>query len=1061
MAEVTSLGIGTYGNMSSAGEMINKANSAANLAYGRKNNAKIAKFYENVYTLVQSMATDDKLNLLGEYGDTGKLNRSHSNLNDVLTETIIINLPAAELEMLVRDVKVREQELKKDLKNINNRANAGLKKARTSFNSNSFEEIYEKVKNSRNTYAYNRHARKHMKDFKVPRKMKTVYTNLRKEVLDLLKNFYDKIDVASIAAEMGIDIDGMTDKEVHNAIINKTLLYVDLIVGKSKKNVNYGGAIIDRKVYDEKILQYTSYAWITGKPGMSIKEILAKREEAKAAKRQMEMRIRITGSPKRFNKRFSLFNIVRTTRLKASLQKGGKGGLKNPDLVLDFDAASNRYEIKNITELYKLCAEYGISYGKNESPESLAVRIDREYTKRKKKFQALYRSRTSGISDGLRKKFSLFRRIDNARDVGKGKGKGLTNSDIEVMPNGWKKEIQRLIDSNAIYLDKPKKEGEEGEYRFTISNDVVPKIGRKTNLFHRIITYAKYGRRNSGRRLEMLDDLDAVRDSLFKDYNKDHSKDHDKYVEDKKAEESAKKEKDDYKKLIGGTFGSLFSEVPTVLTASRSDIKTINTDITHAVPVLVVNDILTTKSHESKFSLDSTDHLGNDITDATRLVDFYNIQFKQTELLQKYKENNLISSLYKNVPVLTSDYIKNAFQPDVLKNIPFAVPSVTTNIPTLRNSSLVSSSYTPIDTFIPVLVINDKLKIDGTSSEDVTKLSKDSARISREAQHVMSADIVTSRRYRDKLLSDELDFAKNRKNREDEINKGQVPLSFVNIGATEMKFTKFDTANRTITPVYVINKEPEDKTYEWLESEFPKYMLGFASDIVTAPMGVGAITRPTLITQAALSMGTSAAVDALKLVDTKLGNLFALSTGGVGKATAPTSAFISGDNAKGLNVPGSNPELVNIDWTKKSYSVQPLPMFAKGGGESASGKVTRMTSKERTAPLSVGFSSHIVRFNRSLDNIIGETNPGEAIKVYTVNPGITDVVDVGGTKTNLIDMVAIMSQQLNGIIQAIGAIPSNSGGDAMIINNPQQKQEKQNPYLTDFPNNLDSILKGV
>ena len=131
----------TRGCMSSAGEMINKANSAANLAYGRKNNAKVAKFYENVYTLVSSMAEDDKLNLLSEYGDTGKLNKSRSNLDDVLTETIIINLPAAELEMLVRDVKVREQDMKKDIQTISKRDKKKLKKARTSFNSNSFVSL--------------------------------------------------------------------------------------------------------------------------------------------------------------------------------------------------------------------------------------------------------------------------------------------------------------------------------------------------------------------------------------------------------------------------------------------------------------------------------------------------------------------------------------------------------------------------------------------------------------------------------------------------------------------------------------------------------------------------------------------------------------------------------------------------------------------------------------------------------------------------------------------------------------------------------------------------------
>jgi hypothetical protein len=271
-------------------------------------------------------------------------------------------------------------------------------------------------------------------------------------------------------------------------------------------------------------------------------------------------------------------------------------------------------------------------------------------------------------------------------------------------------------------------------------------------------------------------------------------------------------------------------------------------------------------------------------------------------------------------------------------------------------------------------------------------------------------------------------------------------------------------------------KEPADKTYGWLTSEFPKYMLAMSNDVVAAPMGAGVITRPGLMAMAGVSTGMSAVEDAMKLADVAAGGLLGLNTGGSGKASSKITSFISGDSPAGLNDKNSFPEQVDIDWVNKSFNVKPIPTYATGvRGEVKKDTVRRFSEKERNAPMAVGFSSHVVKFNRKLDGISGETDIGEAIKVFNVNEsaGIGENFTIGGKKTNLIELVNNMCNQLSTISEQLKTTNSQSNNSTSSnttlvqpnISLPVIEQSGKNntPRLSSvgFTSSLDNILQGV
>lgn len=969
--ETTSLGIGTHGNMSAGGELINKSISASNLAYGRKNNAKIAKFYEAVVTMLHNMAADDKLNLLAEYGDTGKLNRTRSNLDDVLAETIIINLPASELETLVKDVRADEAALKKDITTIRKRQKKN--RIRTNFNADSFEDVYGKLGQAKNARQYIKLRKKLVGGFKIPRYMKSAYANLGREIKDILTNFYDKIEVSALAAEMGIDIvPGMKDREVQHAIINKTLLYVDLLVGKSKNKTNYSGAIVDKAPYD-RLLSLTSYSWVTGKPGMSKEEYFKARAEAMAAKKEMQMRLKLEskGRPL-FNGRslISLYSRHRAKSLKKNLNTPNNP-LDNKDILLNVDA-SGKYSLKDINELYALCSKYHVPFKEKDSQELLTVRLDRAISKTKRSLLKAQRAITGNSNVTVGEKSNINKNIVSLGSLGWRSKRSLKK--------GLKKGTIALKD--GVYYHRDPNTGEATKkLDIDLNDDKI--IHDENSVLESITRFFKYGGKNSLKRKRWEKTISDTNKSLFGDNESEEV-----VKREKAISEMAKKQKKAIDKVKAtGVIDSVYDGIPVIHT------DTLKGKVLIAVPTMSVNDVKLNKNN----SLDKY----KNIERATPVIvvnkDFIGINNSESNSIDVPATNNFSAAVLNNTITRKDD---------------------------------------------GTLQLSDALKI---KKLDVGP--KSGADLSKEDRKALQED---SKKYGDHispayLRPEALALGFNKKNK-----KGSEP--------------------EKVTPVFVVNKEPEDLTYSWLSTEFPKYMMGFATDVVAAPMGTGTIARPTLAAAAGTSLGMSIANDALKLADAQIGSLLGLATGGSGKANSTVTSFISGDSPRGLGDKNSYPEQVDIDWKNKSFNVKPIPTYATVvRAEAGKDKVTRFSKKERNAPMAIGFSSHVVRFNRKLDGVSGETDIGEAIKVYNVNntAGISDKVNIDGTNTSLIELVGNMCKQLAVISEQLKTnnttiIPIE--GQTPIIEAPNisfQYPAKQNLVSTSFPDSLDSILQGV
>lgn len=259
--------------------------SRYNYRHKMSSDQELAEFRNIVYKMVSGWAREDKIAQITEYGDASMLekyrNPSNDDLNRILTESIIIHLDPEDLRKLRMDMMKKKGQVIKGISKANrNRKNVASKFL--ALNTKNFGDIYEGVKNSGGQDDYRKKLSKIDPSYKVPKYIERHYSNLRKELADVLRTCYNKVEITAIAFSMQIDIGSNPKLErIMQLIINKVCLYVDLIVGKSK--LNYASSIIDPEPYD-KLLEYTSYSYISGKPGLDPKAWAEKKRQARRAK---------------------------------------------------------------------------------------------------------------------------------------------------------------------------------------------------------------------------------------------------------------------------------------------------------------------------------------------------------------------------------------------------------------------------------------------------------------------------------------------------------------------------------------------------------------------------------------------------------------------------------------------------------------------------------------------------------------------------------------------------------------------------------------------------------
>lgn len=186
------------------------------------------------------------------------------------------------------------------------------------------------------------------------------------------------------------------------------------------------------------------------------------------------------------------------------------------------------------------------------------------------------------------------------------------------------------------------------------------------------------------------------------------------------------------------------------------------------------------------------------------------------------------------------------------------------------------------------------------------------------------------------------------------------------------------------------------------------------------------------------------------------------------KGTKPSGSniaqFITGDSLN--NKP--NEEIVSIDRNNRRYSVKPVPEGTAASVRSATqpGGNTALSSKERSVPMQAILSSGVVGYTKALYNVSDDDNK-TAIKVYMVNTGIDEKIQVGDTEASLFDLVYGIYTSFNNIAsvmasntQILSTIANNTASTVSAVNNVSNAISNSSGSTNPFTNELDFILQG-
>ena len=374
--------------------------------------------------------------------------------------------------------------------------------------------------------------------------------------------------------------------------------------------------------------------------------------------------------------------------------------------------------------------------------------------------------------------------------------------------------------------------------------------------------------------------------------------------------------------------------------------------------------------------------------------------------------------------------------------------------------SVAETSLDKIKYAMPVLVVNSgklALSAEKVSGRNLTQADLTKGKINKGLRLFDKADSLIEdykktddfRERYDAKLAVEKDDLEKLKESSKKAKKGKVSLSAGISNYARIFGFKEAKKNQDVIPVYTVNREDKDRTYLWLKEYLPKLWMGlqsFAGFNTAAPVALGV-------------MALNAVNDAVDATISSFG-IDADARGAKGKAGNKTSHFISGDSLNGKE----NKEQVSIDWDRKTYNVKPIPKYANGGKENASGRSYEITNTERNAPMSVGISSNLVSYSRILQNV-KDDGSGKALKVFAVNPGITDKVDLNGTSISLIELIGSIYTALGTLVTSSAAgtevLTAIAGNTAMTASSIKSLEPPSSSSSGGFPSNLNSILRGV
>lgn len=1058
-----------------------------------KSKSQIRGLYEAVVTYLSKLSDEDIAARLEQYGDAKyiKMRRngsfSRSQAIDQLAESMIIRLSKRDLEKIVRTAETENKQIMSDLER-------DRKKKLGSFTLLSLQSYSEELGDADIS------KRKGAKQFKKMLKAQDAeykpitdifnrkhgMGKLYKELVNILK-YMTPIDLQQTALSVGVTFeDGIKANSLISRIANKCCMYAALLMGKTKLVMAIGG---DQATAIEDLFLYTSFAYLNPRSrSLARKDIDEKKKNIKL--RQKELKIKQKARKRKahtedwvalsrdikaegvddvgailaklgttlnnvkhrnantmqsevFNMTDAERNAVRTTY---NVKYGQNIPLiKDPDTPNRYDALEVRDKNNNIVP--------GVNYN-NESltrseSNSINILLDKiEETRLKGNTQytvevlcivvleeLAQRSREVNVeTKGIRAKFkqNMQKLKANIKGLAPFVGNRLKQRELSKLD----KELRRTQDAGSLsdFADEKPTTDDVISSGFTMVDKSIKgiKIGDTNSDINELLING-FNTTN-----EILTDINQSSTSVNTILNNINSYAHENKTFISENQEIIKNiskslsETSNYISNINSVIAKINNNttdnskilpetnladnkselnVPVMAKIRNGVVENINA-IDTAIPVAIVAD---TRSYDKKKAEETTS--GDNI----KTTDDTNTGGGKKKYERKKKYNLLERNIIKN--------IKKGIEPNKDKA-----------------KSLVENDE--ILDYLALLQLNTKEMNELLGAKKPRKTHKGEKSLKSIKDNYGATDGSTKDEDWGKVEDENLfnAYSLNKLNRiAIGANNGFVKPVFITNRFTDDMLTMSDNITNIATNTSSI--------YSYLSETLPVLFTGLQQFGLSTNLAA-----PTSITAQITSLVSGLSRMAQSMLTTKVH----------AKGTKPSGSniaqFITGDS---LNKK-PNEEIVSIDRNNRRYSVKPVPEGTAASVRSATqpGGNTALSSKERSVPMQAILSSGVVGYTKALYNVSDDDNK-TAIKVYTVNTGIDEKIQVGDTEASLFDLVYGIYTSFNNIAsvmasntQILSTIANNTASTVSAVNNVSNAISNSSGSTNPFTNELDFILQG-
>lgn len=332
---------------SAIGKMLEDTKSQENLKVQLRQNSSIKGLVNALLKMISRWSQEQKIRIIQEYGNMESIARNNNDIDNALVETIIINCPKSELQLIVGTEKAAENKLVNDIHKINaiNRGNinASFNKdhinktlrvtgtsTRTSFN-NVVNNVANNINPTNNKRLFK--ALKNSTGLNIDKIFKRAgIPQLQKELTTFLREL-STFELMNECVALGLDTSAaVSDKSYINLIISKVSIYVALVLGKTK-NINQI-AITPAEISEiDKLLSFTSYCWITGRTAsLNSRDFRERRDAAARAKKILDAHKKFkTYELKTVRKKGKIKKVYSREEIEAAIKRKG-----DPNLTLHF-----------------------------------------------------------------------------------------------------------------------------------------------------------------------------------------------------------------------------------------------------------------------------------------------------------------------------------------------------------------------------------------------------------------------------------------------------------------------------------------------------------------------------------------------------------------------------------------------------------------------------------------------------------------------------------------------------------------------------------------------------